>query len=162
MMTPAAFQGRALAPTCTHRHFKMPSRPQGSPLRQMLVSQRHRIHRVRASSSDETDVITTDIPEPEDARGAIAVSLDNTAIACRSLPCKACIADAKVTCMCRLGWSNTIQAHMRQPWASLRRLWTCQGRASNSSGASKYCSLQRNVMAALQCPLLMALIYVRM
>ena len=47
------------------------------------MSQRHRIHRVRASSSDETDVIATDIPEPEDARGAIAVSLDNTAIGCR-------------------------------------------------------------------------------
>lgn len=135
-MTPAAFQGRALAPICTHRHFKIPIRPQAYPLRQELVSHRHQSHRVRASSSDETDVITTEIPEPEDVRGAIAVRPDSRSITCRSVPCRACTADAKVTCMCRLGWSNTIRAHMRQPWASLRRLWTCQGRASSNSGIS--------------------------
>jgi len=38
------------------------------------LPQRRRLHKIRASASEDTDVITTDIPEPEDARGAIAVS----------------------------------------------------------------------------------------
>lgn len=76
----AAFQGKAFALTpkgCAHHTFLQPCRPQMSPFRQGRLLQRNqrRCAGVTVSSSEDTDVITTDIPEPEDARGAIAVSL---------------------------------------------------------------------------------------
>ena len=59
---------------CAHGRMSQAHRPQSSPFRHQNLPQRRRLHKIRASASEDTDVITTDIPEPEDARGAIAVS----------------------------------------------------------------------------------------
>ena len=57
---------------CKHRPLSLRLRPNITPFRKQNFTQRTRLHRIRAESSEDTDVL--DIPEPEDARGAIAVS----------------------------------------------------------------------------------------
>ena len=86
-------------------------------------------HVQRTSAEPDDAALLAEVPEPEDARGAIAVSMlpvSATSMMLYSLALHPTM--RRIAPPCRWGWTCTTQATTTGPWACLRRRSACQAR----------------------------------
>ena len=134
MASPSLLQAPPMTSCRCHRIRPFASGQHRSPLLSYSVSARRARCKVFRPNADAGDAaLLENIPEPEDARGAISVRLWFTMM-CLVWQHTLGGGALNLQAGCRWASISTMQASMTARWPCLRKRSACRARASNSSG----------------------------